>query len=392
MKILFVTSRAPYPLDKGDKLRAYHFIKELSKNNQVILFSLNDSKLSDLENTKLHEIAGKVYIYKLGKLKIFWNLLIALFKGLPFQVGYFFSTSAKRELEILVALHKPDVVISQLVRTSEYCKDLKIDSKYIDLMDALSKGIERRIPHENFIFKLVLKLELKRLQKYEEKIAKYFNQSLIITQQDLELLSPRLHASCRVVANGVDSDFFRNSLPNNSPEYDILFAGNMAYPPNVFAVVFLVEQVLPILEKENKHIKVLIAGANPSDEVLKLQRHNVTVTGWMDDIRQAYFNSKIFVAPMFIGTGLQNKILESMSMQLPCVTSSLAAQALVDSYEKILFICNTPNEFAECISKLLIDPEQRNRVGELGRNYVLENYSWQKVGKELNELVNTKSW
>jgi glycosyltransferase involved in cell wall biosynthesis len=254
-------------------------------------------------------------------------------------------------------------------------------------MDALSKGIERRIPNEKFLFRQILKLELRRLKKYENKISSKFDKSFIISEQDLSYLPKSLQNNCSVIANGVDYDFFYPSK-NNSKKYDIIFAGNMAYPPNVFAVNFLVKEILPLLKTSFPNIKLLIAGANPTLDVLNLKSENTEVSGWIEDIREAYDSSKIFVAPMLTGSGLQNKILESMAMQLPCITSPLAAKALTNISKNVPFICENPNEYASVISNLLLDDEQRVSIGEQGREYVIKYYNWSNIAKQLEFNLN----
>jgi sugar transferase (PEP-CTERM/EpsH1 system associated) len=387
LKILFISSRVPFPLDKGDKLRAYHFIKQLNKNHEVLLFCLSEEKISELQTLELKKIASKVYIFHLSKANILFNLFKALFSGKPFQVGYFFSGNAKREIEILNSIHQPQAVFCQLIRTAEYAQNINPQLKLIDIMDALSKGIERRIPNEKFLFRQVLKLELWRLKKYENNISSKFDKSFIISQQDLGYLPKSLQNNCSVIANGVDYDFFYPSK-NNSKKYDIIFAGNMAYPPNVFAVNFLVKEILPLLKTSFPNIKLLIAGANPTLDVLNLKSENTQVSGWIEDIREAYDSSKIFVAPMLTGSGLQNKILESMAMQLPCITSPLAAKALTNISKNVPFICENPNEYVSVISNLLLDDEQRVRIGEQGREYVIKYYNWSNIAKQLEFNLN----
>jgi glycosyltransferase involved in cell wall biosynthesis len=274
-----------------------------------------------------------------------------------------------------------------LIRTAEYAQNINPQLKLIDIMDALSKGIERRIPNEKFLFRQILKLELWRLKKYENNISSKFDKSFIISQQDLGYLPKSLQNNCSVIANGVDYDFFYPSK-NNSKKYDIIFAGNMAYPPNVFAVNFLVKEILPLLKTSFPNIKLLIAGANPTLDVLNLKSENTEVSGWIEDIREAYDSSKIFVAPMLTGSGLQNKILESMAMQLPCITSPLAAKALTNISKNVPFICENPNEYASVISNLLLDDEQRIRIGEQGREYVIKYYNWSNIAKQLEFNLN----
>ena len=99
----------------------------------------------------------------------------------------------------------------------------------------------------------------------------------------------------------------------------LLFTGNMSYAPNVDAAQHLVKDILPRIQHPN--VRVVLAGANPKPSIKALAGDRVTVTGWVDDIAQEYRAAALFVAPLRIGTGLQNKVLEAMASELPCVLS-----------------------------------------------------------------------
>lgn len=163
----------------------------------------------------------------------------------------------------------------------------------------------------------------------------------------------------------------------------------MNYPPNVDAALFLCKEILPELQKARPDIKIMIAGANPAPKVRALQNDNVTVTGWVDSMADCYAKSKIFIAPMRLGTGLQNKLLEAMAMRLPCITSPLAAKAIAPSKE-CLIQCTTKLQFAEEVLRLLSDEDYYNTISSNGNSFVHENYDWTAATKILNEGLTGK--
>src|SRR5690606_31251515 len=110
--------------------------------------------------------------------------------------------------------------------------------------------------------------------------------------------------------------------------------------------IFLVEKVLPIIQQELPEIKVSIVGANPNPKVQRLASKNVFISGWVDDIRIHYAEAKVFAAPMLLGTGLQNKLLEAMAMKIPCITTSLANNALNAIEDESILIAESPEEFS----------------------------------------------
>ena len=388
MRIFVILSRVPYPLEKGDKLRAYHQIVQLAEQNEIVLCALNPAGKMDKQKafSALQPYCRSINFIDLplpGKL---WNILLAFFKGLPLQVGYFFNASAARRIKKLIDTYKPDHIYCQLVRTAEYAKDGSIP-KTIDYQDVFSYGVKRRMETAPFYMKPVLKLEYHRLVKYEQKIFHRFNYKTIISKPDRDLmpLLEKEKEKIHIIPNGVDHDFF--SPKDAQKKFDLVFTGNMAYPPNVNAAGFLVHKVMPIVWKERSETTVMIAGATPDRKVTALKSEKVTVTGWLDDIRDAYAGARIFIAPMQIGTGLQNKLLEAMSMKIPSITTPLANDALGAVSGENILVGATAEELAGHILDLLRKNELSEKIAENGYRFVKQAYSWKEATARLDRLM-----
>lgn len=387
MKLVVLTSRIPYPLEKGDKLRIFHQIKHLAKSHKICLICLNDSS-KKIDTTILNELVQELHIIPLSKWKIPFRMFFALFHSLPFQVSYFFEMKKKLEIEKIIHSFQPNHIYCQLIRTTEYVKDLFQFDKTLDYMDAFSAAALRRSKTENGLKKIFWEIENERVKKYERSIYDYFNNHSIISEQDRSLLTIPSDKNISIVPNGVDTAYFENM--QLIKKYDLLFAGNMNYPPNISAAIFLVEKILPELKSQFPEITLLIAGANPSAEVQNLASESVTVSGWMNDIRIAYCESRVFVAPMFIGAGMQNKILEAMSSELPVIASSLAAIAFSEKSLSKIQEANTSSEFSQAIAEYLLKEENRSSDGRKNRIYVEENYSWNKNNQKLEQCISNQ--
>ena len=132
---------------------------------------------------------------------------------------------------------------------------------------------------------------------------------------------------------------------------------------------------------------MLIGGTNPNNRVKKLQTQNIFISGWVSDIRAIYESGYIFIAPMFIGTGLQNKLLEAMSMGMPCITTDLANKALLANKSQIT-IANNADEFANACIEILNNENLANSLKVAGRKFVEEKYDWKKINSKLSKLFN----
>ena len=208
MKILFLTSRFPFPLEKGDKLRAYYQIKELSRSHEIILVAVSDQVVSRKQLEALKPFCKKMIVHQISFAKILWNLSMTLFSRLPFQVGYFFSKIFKRKVDSFIADEKPDVILCQLVRMAEYVRDNSSIPKTLDYMDAFSTGLERLSERSSFFKKMIVRMEWKRMMKYEQEIFFSFRHCTIISEQDKKLIPHPEHEKIHVIPNGVDFDFY----------------------------------------------------------------------------------------------------------------------------------------------------------------------------------------
>lgn len=383
MKILVVTPRFPHPLDKGDKLRAFHQIRLLSKNHEVILCALSEEPVSRDSLTALGPWCSRIEVLSFSPGLGRRAGVKAMARGLPYQVGYFTHTEAVERLRAIFDDENPDLVYCQLVRTAEYVKHLRCPS-VIDYMDAFSSGMAQRAAVGGPWARGAHALEHRLLARYEQRVFDRFGAHTIISERDRSALPLPQKESVRVVPNGVDCEVFGGQRAE--AQWDVLFVGNMAYPPNVRAATRLVNEILPRIRSRRPDARALIAGANPVAAVRRLAGHGVEVSGWVDDVVRCYSQSRIFVAPMEIGTGMQNKLLQAMAMGLPCVTTPLAAEAL-DLLEGVLQVHSDSEHLARCITDLLDQPEVCRRLGREGRQTVVSNYQWESTAPALERAL-----
>ena len=385
MTIIYLTSRFPYPINKGDKLRSYYQIKELSKSHEIHLISLSEKSISEKNILALNKYCKSITFYKMIFFKRIFNLFKTLFNNRPFQVNYFYHYSIQKKINDKIAEINPDYIFCQLVRTAMYVKNNHTNAKVLDYMDSLSKGMERRIKISNIFMKPFVKLEFQRLKKFENLAFEFFNKHIIISDNDRKEIAHNKKDTIEIIGNGIDTNYFQKI--DTEIKYDIVFVGNLSYLPNIEAANFIAKEVLPKLLEKLPRIKVLIAGSNPSNKVIKLANKNIEVQGWVEDIRKTYSSGKIFFAPMTIGSGLQNKLLEAMSSSIPCITSELSNKSLKAVEKKNILIGRSVNEYVNHIISLLDDEKIRKKIGESGRKYVVENYNWKTANDKLLRLL-----
>ncbi len=385
MKILVLTSRFPYPLEKGDKLRIYYQIRELHRaGHKISLVSLTEESIKDADYQEVKAFCETIHTFPISRFSIFSHTAMNILRGIkrPFQVAYFYDRTVHKAINHLLETEKPDHIHCHLARMSPYIQDVNLP-KTLDFMDAFGAGTSRRAEISSFLLRPFWLFEARLMHNYEALIAAKFDFSTIISEQDKQRL-PLNEASSdvHVIPNGVDTDFFnvhnfeKDHRKTIEKKYDICFVGNLGYYSNVEAMRFLVKKILPLVIEKKGDIKVLLAGARPTAEIQRFANEHITVVGWLDDIREAYAQSRILVAPLMHGIGQQNKILEAMSMNVPVITTSRVNKAIGSTAEKEILLADTEGDFAEQILRLLQNIDLQGIVQKNGREFVLENYSW----------------
>ena len=386
MKIFVLLPRIPYPLEKGDKLRAFNQLKQLAKHNEIVLCALNDSpKVSEQDAFRaLQPYCQSISFIKINKAQILLGLMRAFVKGLPMQCGYFYNRKAAKKIDTLITKHKPDMLYCQLLRTAEYIRHKDIP-KAIDYQDIFSYGMKRRADIASCVTRPVFNLEYRRLRRYEAAVFDDFGVKSIISEPDRALFPHDHREEILIVPNGVDHDYFKPQPC--AKQYDLVFTGNMSYPPNVNAVEYLANEIMPIVWATRPETTLYIAGATPDPRVKRAASERIIVSGWLDDIRTAYAQSRVFIAPMRIGTGLQNKLLEAMSMRLPAITSPLANASLGAKPDEEILVGSDANEMAQHIITLLTDTEKAEQIAQAGFDFTNRVYDWGKATERLEEAM-----
>ena len=387
MKIFVLLPRIPYPLEKGDKLRAFNQIKQLSKRNEIVLCALNDNPKVNEQDAfhALQPYCQSINFIKITKPQIVLGLIRAFCNGLPLQCGYFYNRKAAKKIDALITKHKPEMLFGQLLRVAEYIRHKDLP-KTIDYQDIFSYGMKRRADIASPVTRPIYNMEYQRLKRYEAAIFDDFDVKTIISEPDRELFPHEKRDEILIIPNGVDHDYFKPI--EREKKYDLVFTGNMSYPPNVNAVEYLADEIMPIVWKALPNTKLYIAGATPDPKIKKAASERIIVSGWLYDIRDAYAQSRVFIAPMRIGTGLQNKLLEAMSMRLPAITSPLANASLGAKPGEEILIGSNAEEMANNIITLLTDKEKAERLAQAGFDFTNRVYDWGKATELLENAMN----
>jgi sugar transferase (PEP-CTERM/EpsH1 system associated) len=375
MRILMLAHRIPYPPYTGDKVRAYHVARHLARRHELTLAFLVDDR-ADLDGVEpLREMVAHVVDVRLWKP---WSLgkgLAGLALGGSLSLRYFASRGLQRRLAGRGAAAF-DVVYASSAPMAQYARDLgrPVVMDFVDVdSDKWRQYGQKSRPPVSWLYDT----EARRLQGCEAEIARWAQRCVLATAPEEALLkSFAPWARTSVIPNGIDLDYFRPVQREGAPAA-VIFTGAMDYLPNIDAVRYFCDDILPLVRREIVDARLYIVGLNPPAEVKRLAKiPGVVVTGMVPDVRPYYGRASVCVAPLRMGRGVQNKVLQAMAMGVPVVASRVAHRGLEAEPGKHLHVEDESVAFAARVISLLSDPTEQRQMARHARAFVEGHHAW----------------
>lgn len=398
--VLFLCHRIPFPPNKGDKIATYHRLRYLNQHFNVVLGCFIDDP-NDLQYVpNVSALCDELHFVDICNKSKIKTGLMSLILNKP--VSTYFYESSEMQLWVddvilrknIEKLYVYSASASQFVE-SERFKNCK---RVIDMTDVDSDKWRQYALRKPFYSSWIYSRESVLLSNYEQKILSNFDAVTLVTPEERELfreMSPKEYQSkIFTLQNGVDTDYF-----DSQAEFDytdrpnplhkmICFTGAMDYWANVDAVVWFVENVWSELKAKNNDLFFYIVGGNPTPKVAALANvDGVIVTGRVIDVRPFIDQSIICVAPLRIARGVQNKILEAMAMSRAVVMTSMGQEGILLPDIQCQLVLDSPSLQVEAINRLLDDSDRLRLIGSKNRNWIVQNYSWQRALSKLKNLL-----
>ena len=401
MKILFLAHLFPLPLDSGGKIKSYYTLRALAKEHDVHVLSYArlDAEYRLLD--QLRTVCKDVELVRLSrsKLRQASDLVFSLARGRSFIISRDFRREMQTAVRRAVASFEPDVIHIDHLQMAQFVDFRPPCKTVLDNHNVESAIIKRTAETDTSLPKrLYAVLEWPRLRSYELDVCRKCDVVLTVSDEDgnaLRAMDPSLK-NLRTVPIGADTDYFQ-PLDREPGPRNLLFVGTMYWPPNVDAVLHFYRDIFPIIRKRFPDSTLTIAGQRPTSAIRALSRDPaVTVTGYVDDIRDIARECAVMIVPLRAGSGVRVKILNALAMEIPVVSTSVGAEGLDVSDGEHLLIADTAQEFAGAVTKLFENAQLARSLGENGRKLVSAKYSWDAVGDRLlsvyrNDLENRRS-
>ncbi len=414
MRLLFLTPQLPYPPQQGTTIRNFNIIKHLAPRHEITLLSFGT--LEELQNADpLRALCRRVEIAPYPARTITQRAVSTLFARLPdmalrlksdemhalaaqtlrdetfdviqiegIEMARYLMEVGRWKLQVGASLQSP---LSTLHSPLSVFDDH--NAEYVLQRTAFESDARRVSRWHAALYSLI---QWKKLERYERDNCLLADHIVACSDADANSISQLVasqfairnsQSAISVIPNGVDTDHF---VPSDEvcakplAELAMVFAGKMDFRPNIDAMLWFCDEILPRIRAEIPLAHIVIVGQKPAPRIATLRkRPGVEITGWVPDTRPYIADAAVYVVPLRMGSGTRLKVLEAMAMGKAIVSTARGVEGIELSSDRDALIADTPDEFARAVVALLRDAARCRALGQSARALVEAQYDWRKI-------------
>ncbi len=395
MRLLFLTPQLPYPPRQGTTLRNYNLIRSLAASHAIDLFTLLAPGETLAPNSPLVDLCNRIVTLPQPVRSLRTRAVDTLRSPLPDMALRLADPRAQALVAEMIGNDHYTIVQAEGIEMAGYARRslpsnasprLVFDDHNAEyLLQKRAALVDLQHPRR-WAAALYSLVQWQKLQHYERAICRSAAAVIAVSAPDQAALR-RLHPSIQavVVPNGIDlAGFTPRPIPTTAANPVIVFTGKMDYRPNVDAVLWFADEVLPLIQSDTPTVRFQIVGMNPHARLDALRANPaISITGAVDDPRPFVGEAAVYVVPMRVGGGTRFKVLEAMAGGKAIVSTSLGVEGIGVVHGQELLIADRPRDFAAEVGRLLRDQQGKGdlsqRLGAAAYRFVEQEYTWQHI-------------
>lgn len=395
LKILWLKTELLHPVDKGGKIRTYEMLKQLKREHHITYLTLDDGTASPDAYKRAKEYCHKlVCVPHHTKAKFspgfYLDLFFNLFSPLPYAVKKYESLEMRRQITEILESDIPDVVICDFLSPSVNVPE-QLPCATILFQHNVEAMIWQRHfeTQSNWLKRIYLYNQWRKMHLFEQAECRRYDKVIAVSSEDKELMERDYELkSVADVPTGVDTEYFRPNPEAIKKPTRLVFTGSMDWIPNVDAIRYFCQQILPIVRDQIPNVTLTVVGRNPSRDLIELSRKDpaITITGRVEDVRPYMDSATAYIVPIRIGGGTRLKIYEAMAMEKPIVSTTVGAEGLPVNNGEELLIADTPQSFADAVIRILSDEVFSRELGQSAAAAVRARFGWDRVAEQFTEI------
>src|SRR5580692_2872204 len=395
MRVLYFSPRICWPTISGAHLRDFYFARTLARNAQLTYVGLvNEDAQAQAEQLRQRlepQNGTKVYALRRDAGYRLINILRGLIGPTPLNVLNYTSQKVIAALDPILSEQSFDVIQIESMHLIAYAQHIrKVAPRtrlILDWHNIESEILARYADNDANPLRAIYASRTSKLSRgVEDDLLRLCHAHTVCSDREKEVLETRVPGTrIEVVGNGVDCEFFADNAQSNEKR-DVLYMGRMDYHANIDAALHFAKTTWPLIHARRPELRLVIVGAQPTQQVRELASDNVVVTGTVDDVRPYYHSALVSVVPLRVGGGTRLKVLEAMAAGTPVVSTTLGAEGLAVTNGKDILIADAPETMADAVVSMQIDSPQRQELIANARQLVKSKYDWSVVGEILLRL------
>jgi glycosyltransferase involved in cell wall biosynthesis len=385
MNILFLSSWYPYPPDNGSKLRVYNLLRGLAGQHNVILITFSERPPSGPPSA-LEALCREIYVVPRQRYNpTSARALSGLFSLTPRSVLDTYQPLMAALIGRVLQENEIDLVIASQWRTAAYHSAFAhVPAIYEEVETGVltSKMAQAATPLQ----RLRHYLPLLKLRFYLRRLLPRFQAVTVVSEDEKTLLRQLVpgYQAIHVVPNGIYTADYENVQAAPQPD-TLIFTGSLSYFANLEGVRWFLSEVYPIVQAQVPAVQLVITGKN--DGVSLPTAENVTLTGFVEDVRPLIASARISLAPLQVGGGTRLKILEAMALGTPVVATEKGAEGLQAVNGEHLLVADSAENFADAVVRLLQDRKLCRKLTDNSCRLVRQQYDWAVIMSDFLELT-----
>lgn len=388
--VVFLSQRVPHPPDRGDRISTSHLLRhfrEMGCRIRIGCFAEDDRDERSAE--ELRSFAAEVCCPRIepGRRRI--TSLRGLVTGEPLTLPYFRHRELRCAVDRWMREDPPDLVFLYSSSMGQYVEAYPAPLRVMHFAELDSDKWAQYAAKSGPAGRFIYGREARKLLTYEQRIARAFDASLVVSDVERELFRKLIpDVDPVVIPNGVEVEHFTSAGDARREPHTVVFTGVMDYEPNVDGVLWFAEACWPTLRAEFPDARFLVVGNRPNAAIQALDgRHGITVTGFVETTPPYFDRATVAIAPLRLARGLQNKVLEAMSMGLPVVATQKAAQGLGSVPSDTLSVADDPATITAEVRRLWRDAAEARATGARAAAFVREHFLWSHMFARLDEAL-----
>ena len=387
LRALVLDEWIPYPPDSGKRVRTWNLLRRLARRHKVLLLCYGDSESEAAHVVRsagiaLHTVSP---LPELAGWRLYWRLFGNLFSPNPYSCSKHDTRRFRDSLRRLLSENHFDLVHFEWTPYARFMDEIGDIPCLIMAHNIESQIWSRRARQSRKLIETAFfNLQARKMDSFERRVMRRADWVALVTELDAEQVRAWGVERTSLVENGVDVDQFV-PLEGKCDSDEVLFLAALDWYPNLDALDYLLEDILPLVRQASPTARLRIVGRRPPAGLKEriARCPEAELVGEVADVRPFLARAAVVVVPLRIGGGSRIKILEALAMGKAIVSTSVGAEGLAVTDRVHLLLADAPSDFAAQTARLLKSPEERLRLGENGRRLVVERYGWDQIARTL---------